>query len=82
MQHDLIFTEPSVVTLEVSWENSQQVATAFPQVTKKKHSLLLVTGWKYDEVGSHSGLARVRGQNGLGVGGVGGEYGGQTAHEL
>lgn len=35
MQHDLIFTEPSVVTREVSWENSQQVATAFPQVTKK-----------------------------------------------
>lgn len=49
-----------MVTLEVSRENSQRVTTPFLQVTQ--NTLLLITGWKYDEVSSHSGLVWVRGQ--------------------
>lgn len=44
MQHNLNFTKPSVVTLEVSWENSQQVPTAFSQVTQNTLCFLLLGG--------------------------------------
>ncbi|KAG8004216.1 Non-histone chromosomal protein HMG-14 [Nibea albiflora] len=60
MQHDLIFTKPRTVTLEGF--SGEFTASHNTISSGDSNTLLLITGWKYDDVSSRSGLTQVRGQ--------------------